>query len=603
MKKILLTIFSLISLAAMAQSGLGDMQRGVGVFSGDGITAKDVGIGTEGTYQIAAMLDADDLRPYIGCDIVGIRFAMGVDVAKSNVFLYTVNGNTISEAVITQSARYPSEGWNNIFFNGGKKYTITGDEGLMFGFEYTETASMVASDQGAICINGDNTTGKGFFLYGNFGQGEGWYSSDTGNLCVQLIVDVSNMVPYDIAFTTFTAGHKYKKVEEGVDFLCSFTNAGRENILSADFSLLVDNQLAEAYHCENTKGDNTMTIDHRTLFPEALPIGEHTFTVRLDKINDQAVTNERSASESFVIYDATLGRQKHYVEQYMSQRSLFNQYTDVIMNEVANDEKVCLVNMYNTDGTLAVEGADQYIQRYAYDYPCFTVDRSYYPGELHVAYDVNYYAQVVPEIMVSVIGQIIDEQDLYPAFATVDIQPEYDSDSRNLNVQVSGNLIDGAGQLMGNNAVLTLMLIENDVAASQIITDMTGRNRTDKNYRHNHVLRLFVSSAEGDAIDLSTGSYVKNYSVTIPDDINPENVELVAIVSRGYEEGSNVSINNYDVTNCNSVALAPYLSGISDVTIQPHDLGTYNLQGQRINPSDAVPGQIVIRGGKKMIMK
>ena len=168
-KRIFFITFSILHSALLfAQTGLGDMQRGIGVISGDAITESNVGIGAEGTYKLAAMLSADELKPYIGCDVVGIRFAMGMDMARSSVFVNTVHGNSIDEEIITQTVRYPSQGWNNIFFNGGKKYTITGEEGLMFGFEYNETASMVANDEGAICINGENTSGNGFFLYGNF---------------------------------------------------------------------------------------------------------------------------------------------------------------------------------------------------------------------------------------------------------------------------------------------------------------------------------------------------------------------------------------------------------------------------------------------------
>lgn len=579
------------------------MQRGIGQTSGDKITEKNVGIGKEGTYKLAVMLTADDLKPYIGCDVVGVRFALGMDMQRSGIFLNTITGNEINEAVISQTTRYPSEGWNNVFFNGGKKYTISEGDELMFGYEYTETAAMVANDEGAICINGDNTSGNGFYLYGDFGQGEGWYSSETGNLCVQLIVDVSNMPPYDIQYTTFTAGHKYKKEDEGVDFLCAFSNAGRDKIETADFSLLIDKKLAENYHCVNTKGENVMTIDYRVAFPEPLPVGEHSFTIQLDKINGIDVDVTRTATENFVVYETSLKCQKHYVEQYMSQKSTYNQYTDGIMSDVAAGNNVCLVNMYNADGTLTVPGADKYISRYAYDFPCFTVDRSYYPGEQYVAYDVNYYAQVVPDIMVEVIKQIVAEQELYPAFATVNITPEYDVASRSLNIEVSGDLIEGAKELMGDNAVLTVMLTENKVVASQIVTDKMGRNKTNTSYVHNHVLRKFVSAVDGDAIDLSGNTYKKNYSITLPSNLNAENVEIVAIVSRGVDE-STFSINNYDVTNCNSVELSSYVTGIETIeTPETSETQIYNLQGQRVDPSSLNNRQIIIRGGKKFVTK
>lgn len=199
-------------------------------------------------------------------------------------------------------------------------------------------------------------------------------------------------------------------------------------------------------------------------------MGEHSFSLSIDRVNGHDVSIPAVASENFVLYESSLVRQKHYLEQYKNQSSLYNQHTDKIMSEVAKNPKACLVNVYDSNSVLAVDEALPLVSRYAYCYPCFTVDRSYYPGELHVAYDVNDYAEVVPEIMVGVINQIVAEQDYYPAFATVDIDADYESASRKLNITVTGDFISGAKQLFGNNAVLTVMLTENNVKSVQTDT-------------------------------------------------------------------------------------------------------------------------------------
>lgn len=591
-------------MTAMAQTGLGDMQRAVGYTTGDAITEDAAGIGQEGTYKLGAILMPAQLQAYKGCDVVGIRFALGMDMSRSAVFLNTVNPstNSISADVISQSARYPSKGWNNIFFNGDKKFRITGDEGILFGFEYTESASMVANDQGAICLNGENISGNAFYIYGNFGQGEGWYSSNTGTLCVQLIVDVSSMPANDICFTTLTTGHKYKKAGEQIDFFAAYDNAGRNNLQTVDLTVLIDGQETASYTSTNDKGEQTMTLEKLVSIPETMAIGQHSFTVRLDKINGEVPAEARSISENFVVYNQSLGRQKHYVEQYMSQKSTFNQYTDKIMFDIAANERVCLVNMYNTDGTLAVADAAPYIDRYAYTFPCFTVDRSYYPGENYVAYDVNDYAAVVPEIMISVINEMVAEQDYYPAFATVNITPEYNAESRQLDITVDGDLIDGVKQLFAGDAVLTVLLTENNVKASQLYTDALGRTKTNTSYAHNNVLRQFVSDAQGDAIDLDATSYSKTYSLQLPQKYKADDMEVIAFVSKGTSGGvTEHNLPEFDVTNANSVKLHDIISGISDIAVTAPSASpsaVYNLHGQRVSSNSR---GIVIIGGKKFM--
>lgn len=591
----------MVASLVQAQTGLGDMQRGVGVTSGDAISVSNVGMGTAGTYKLAAVLEAEQLQNYIGCDVVGIRFALGQDMARSAVLLNTIDPRThaITNEVFSQTVRYPSEGWNNIFFNGAQKHTITAGESLMFGFEYTETATMVENDEGAICINGQNTSGNGFYIYGNFGQGEGWYSSNTGNVCVQLIVDVTNMPAEKLEFAMFTSGHKYKKTGDIIDFLCVVENAGRDNMASLDYSVYIDNEKVGEYLFENNDNASAVSLEQKVSLPSDIAMGEHSFSLSIDRVNGHDVSIPAVASENFVLYESSLVRQKHYLEQYKNQSSLYNQHTDKIMSEVAKNPKACLVNVYDSNSVLAVDEALPLVSRYAYCYPCFTVDRSYYPGELHVAYDVNDYAEVVPEIMVGVINQIVAEQDYYPAFATVDIDADYESASRKLNITVTGDLISGAKQLFGNNAVLTVMLTENNVKSVQTVSNSFGGTKRDTSYLHHNVLRQFVTDAEGDALDLDNAAYRKDYSVVLPDNIKADDVEVVAFVSRGIDcEVTPININNFDISNCNSIALKSVIDGIVQVESTPLDDACYNLAGQKV--TDTHRG-ILIRGGRKFI--
>ena len=234
MKKLnILLLFLGIALSAVAQSAapfraLSSSQRAVGYTIGDAITTQNVGTGYAGTHPVGALLKADMLKTYVGCKVVGIRFALSASAQTSRVFVRPVNSEgylTLKNAgttVITCSAAdgfgasvwHPHSGWNEIMFNGVKGYTIRPGESLFFGFDVNETADQAQAGTGILATTGQSQS-MGFLVLGNFGSGEGLYSvKDKGLLCVQLIVDVSSLPSKAVAFTDITNGYQYKQPGE-----------------------------------------------------------------------------------------------------------------------------------------------------------------------------------------------------------------------------------------------------------------------------------------------------------------------------------------------------------------------------------------------------
>ena len=183
--KRLLTII-LLAVAAMSATaqplrveGLSSNQRVLGYTLTDDIDVRGAAFGEADTYAIGAALPPSVLASYAGCKIVGIRIAAALNLGRTRCFVYNFTGATF-EPVFEQKQRI-YEDWNNVFFNGDG-YEIKGDETLFFGFDYVETQAMVDAEEGGICSVGEETDGA-FYLYGDYGQGEGLYSiSGVGNL-------------------------------------------------------------------------------------------------------------------------------------------------------------------------------------------------------------------------------------------------------------------------------------------------------------------------------------------------------------------------------------------------------------------------------------
>lgn len=187
MNRIIITIVTwLAAISAVAQGNLSDNQRLVGHTITDRIDVNGAVVGEPGTYSIGATLGGNVLSAYKDCRVVGIRIAAAVDLGRTRVFLYGIEDNVMSQLQSKTQRIY--EGWNEVFFNGDG-YTIKGTEELFYGFDYVETKAMLDAEKGGIASTGEDSD-NAFMLYAN---GTLYPVSQVGKLCVQMIVDVTNL--------------------------------------------------------------------------------------------------------------------------------------------------------------------------------------------------------------------------------------------------------------------------------------------------------------------------------------------------------------------------------------------------------------------------
>ena len=120
---------------------------------------------------------------------------------------------------------------------------------------------------------------------------------------------------------------------------------------------------------------------------------------------------------------------------------------------------------------------------YAYDYPTFTFNRAYYPGEPYIAYDVNYYLPQLPASFITgILSDMLYQDYMNPAFASIELSPEYDVNSRELKINVSGETLAEAEAIYGDIA-LTVLLTEDEVKSMQAVyNEVTQRTYTQKEY-------------------------------------------------------------------------------------------------------------------------
>ena len=596
---------AIVSLTAQAQ-GLSENQRLLGYIKTDSITLSGGAFGEPGTYSVGAVLTPQILSSYAGCKVVGIRMAAAVDLGRSRTFVYQIAGNGLTLAYEQKQRLYT--GWNNVMFNGDG-YEIKGDETLFFGFDYTETAEMVAAEQGGLCGYGDDMEGS-FYAYGDFGQGMNLYSlGNLGRLCVQLIVDVSSLPLHDIDITWFDSGFKYKEPGEGIDAMINYSNVGRKDIGRYQLGYQLDDDAPVMSELSDSLLSGVLADWKFSLnLPKDIATGLHTLKVFVGQVEGEPLSEKSkndTLSATFAVYRNKLSREKVYLEVYTDQTSPYSAFLNDVVALVANNsDAVIVTNVHKAKTPLQLASAAYLHDLYAYTLPSFTINRSFFPGEEHIAYDMNDYLQYVePSFCAGILSDMLKQDFDSPAFASIDLKLGYDPTTRTVSIKTTGDLLPEAKAIYGDVA-LTLMITEDQVKSRQtIVNALTGRTSNNTNYLHDHVLRAYATSPIGDAISSKDDKYEADYQFVLDNDWNADNIHVVGLLTKKVDAVTSENLLDMDIINANPAALG-VVTGIQTVQPAPamKSSACYTLDGRRVDVKHLKPG-LYIFNGKKTVIK
>lgn len=120
-------------------------------------------------------------------------------------------------------------------------------------------------------------------------------------------------------------------------------------------------------------------------------------------------------------------------------------------------------------------------------------------------------------------GAIVATEIQKTAKLNLEVENSYDDESRKLTIDVTAYGTDG-----NTDGKLSVWLVEDGIKAYQ--KNLSGYNY---DYIHNHVFRANITSdIWGDAITVKEGvKTTKNYTYTIPENWNADNVSVVAFVN------------------------------------------------------------------------
>ena len=200
-------------------------------------------------------------------------------------------------------------------------------------------------------------------------------------------------------------------------------------------------------------------------------------------------------------------------------------------------------------------------------YPSGAFDRcTGWEDDVNIVNGLGYYEQY-HDMVASQLGAFFDYvSDAMPTFVEIKGDCSFNEETRMATVSIHGRVSRDFDAMMGEDAKLTVYVVEDSLYARQL-----NAGSWVNNYIHNGVFRMALGSVKGESLNRTDGTYKNNYRVQIPADWNWEKLRVVAFVSR-------------PITN--------YVNGFTDMYVNNADVFTFKVSDgvdEIVTDPDAVP--------------
>lgn len=331
---------------APAKANIAANQRLVGYFNTDDCDNYVGVVNFTGNNKVAMVLTADDLAPYYGKKIAGVRFNLGQGETSTGVFVESLkiaNGEitdatnllTSDESVTSATGAKNTGEWHEVMFD--KKVELNSSfEGLYVGYCYKQK-----SNNYPIGVN--SKVDGPFFVYANIpssqgGNGENWYQFQSGGmgLSIQLIVE-GDFAPNAVQPLDFGKFMVVKGKSKNV--AVSLFNLGSK-LSSIDYTIALDGKAGTEQHLDFGKdygvgGTHTVEIP----FAADSKIGTSTVTLTVTKVNGVENANATKTATGTL----------YTVEKEFVKRSVVEQFTGTGCGNCPSGH-VAMHNMHNLYG-------------------------------------------------------------------------------------------------------------------------------------------------------------------------------------------------------------------------------------------------------------
>ena len=537
MKKSILLLLAafMLSLTSGAVE-LGPNQLLLGHYTTDDLATTGWGQGfLKGLNIIGTDFDADNLALYQGAKIVSFRIGLVEEAPISRVFVMPLgtDGKPTGEVIEWPCEVSGQPGWNVIEVDNPYEIDLPEGYGLRIGFDYEQVDSK-SKPISAVKIG---TVYTSYILRNNNWMNYG--VSNNGNLSLQCIVENDNFPQYVLRLTNL---YCKSTLVSGDDLPVSFQvrNLGVGAIAAGDltFDIAIDGNVVKTITNPVDLTAEYVTIQE-VVGTDGLTAGAHTLTVTTATLKGQPVERPITLSTTFKCFDYGFSRQMHLVEQFTSTGCTYcPQGTANIVNLTNMRDDIAWVavheNMGNVDPYRTAQ-TDSITNMQGIDgFPEGTFDRTVGISSANQMY------AVLTNLSANTMSTFLDYVSENPSWATVNVNSQFDPETRDAVITIDGKLVPNYEDFMGSDSRLTVYITEDGLVAPQV----SGGN----NYVHNNVLRVALVTVKGVALNKDGDTYKNEFTYTIPQAWNADNLNIVALISRPLNVGS---MNDHYVTNAN----------------------------------------------------
>lgn len=555
--------------------------------------------GYPGDYEAGVVFTADEvpsLGKAVGGQITKVRFGVFTSIGETVVRIYPVNMSTgmIGEALAEDTLTETKQGWNDVTLT--TPVTVEANTAYLMSYEYTQISGQTDTAYPLLVdaeINPGAESSNGFLIYGNLGQGLGWYTmTGSGNLCIQFVVKGGSFIDNDVTLDGLTVDNQYVKDGATLDYSLGILNSGNEVPSSYTLDVAVDGSVVGTVESPVTLTNSKQTVKGSVALPSGLSVGQHTVTVSVAKINGETPTecvDDDKVESTFYVYSESLPRQMNLVEEHTSTMCGYCPLGHQLMEKLQKSrDDVAVVAIHNSgmgSDPFVTDESDEIASVFmGTGIPSATFNRFYSADDgsvsVGVGYDSSYHDAVISEI----INPLLAQSNTIPTFASVNITPSYDESTRQLNITVSGEAVPDFKTFVGDDAALTVYLLEDSIVARQL--SYIPYSHYENDYVHNHVLRDVVSeNVFGDAINWTDGTHYSNeYTVTLNDSWKADKMSVVAFIARPVKNNSYVD--DLWINNANVVSLTNGSTGINGIVNKGEavkEVARYGIDGSKIS--------------------
>lgn len=571
----------LLPLAVGAQT-----QRIMGHYDSDAVATEGVALTTTtGKVSIGTILESDELDIFAGGKIVSFRVGLAESTPVTKVFVVPITAGGAYGSMVSWSCNVNSTGWNVINLPSPYQLNLTDGGRLLIGFEYEQTAT---NKPLALVQEGDEIYDT--YWYKKAGQMYRWTTAGLrsyGNLCVQCVVEKDHFPEVLIKAKALKCPSFWSRGEM-MPFSFNVKNRGTQTLdaQALTFDVKVDGEkMATISNSEAIESGDTLTIEG-LLETADLVSGNHTLTIDGATVGEEVLDYVFPMNASFMLFSAVYPRQKHMVEQYTSTYCTYcplgNSMLSILKQK--RDDVIWVgvhANFNGVDPCSTVQG-DSIMDFVGNDsYPSATFDRSTgWENERQLVNSIGYYEEYHEQIAEE-LGQFFDLIAANnPTFASIEITPVVDIETREATITVSGEMSPDFDQLLGEGCRLSVYITEDSIVARQLNSGVWVSQ-----YVHNGVFRCALGSVKGVEFNKTEEGYSNEFTMTIPDEWNINNLNVVAFISRPLDGGNmlDMYLNNAEVARLYTPThgIDEILTDEDAVPVEYYDVMGHKMDGPR----------------------